>query len=70
MKTFRRMAAEAGRDPDSMEVSVYVAPNEPERLAELRDAGFARVLFLGLPFEAKDLVPMLDGYAELAQKVG
>lgn len=67
---FRRMAVEAGRDPDSMEVSIYVAPNDPDRLAALRDAGFSRALFLGLPMQAQDLVPMLDAYAELARIVG
>ena len=70
MKTFRTMATEAGRDPDSMEVSIYVAPTDADRLAELRDAGFARALFLGFPVPATDLLPMLDDLAELAQKVG
>jgi alkanesulfonate monooxygenase SsuD/methylene tetrahydromethanopterin reductase-like flavin-dependent oxidoreductase (luciferase family) len=70
MATFRKMAAAAGRDPDAMEVSLYVAPTDADRLAQLRDAGVSRVLFLGLPVQAKDLLPMLDGYAEAAQKVG
>lgn len=70
MATFRRMAAEAGRDPDSMEVSIYVAPDDADRLAQLRDAGFSRALFLGFPVGADDLIPLLDGYAELAQRVG
>jgi len=67
---FRKMAVEADRDPDSMEVSLYVAPNDPDELARLRDAGLTRVLFIGFPMAAKDLLPMLDDYAELAQKVG
>lgn len=70
MATFRKMAAEVGRDPDSIEVSVYIAPNDPDELARLRDAGFSRALFLGFPVGADDLLPLLDQYAELAQKVG
>jgi probable F420-dependent oxidoreductase len=61
--TFRRMAADAGRDPDSMEVSVYAAPSDADELAKLRDAGVNRVIFLGLPMQANDLLPMLDAYA-------
>jgi hypothetical protein len=64
------MAAEAGRDPDSMEVSIYVAPSDADRLSALRDAGFSRALFLGFPVGEKDMLPMLDDYAELARKVG
>jgi len=66
--TFRTMAREAGRDPDSMEVSLYAAPGDADRLRELRDAGYTRALFIGLPMQAKDLLPMLDGYAEVAAK--
>jgi probable F420-dependent oxidoreductase len=68
--TFRRMATEAGRDPDRMEVSMYAAPTDPDRLARLRDAGYARAIFLGLPVVRAELLPILDGYAELARRVG
>jgi hypothetical protein len=53
-----------------MEVSIYVAPDDADRLTQLRDAGFSRALFLGFPVGDKDLLPLLDRYAELAQKVG
>lgn len=69
MKLFRKMAAEVGRDPDSMEVSVYAAPADPDRLAELRDAGFTRAIFIGLPMAAEQLLPLLDMYAEVARKM-
>jgi probable F420-dependent oxidoreductase len=68
--TFRRMAREAGRDPDAMEVSTYIAPTDADRLAALGDAGYARAVFLALPLGPRELLPMLDGYAELAQRVG
>jgi len=70
IERFRTMARAAGRDPDSMEVSLYVAPTDADQLAALRDAGYARVLFLGLPVPEADMLPMLDRYAELAHRVG
>ena len=70
MKRFRKMAGEAGRDPDTMEVSVYAAPADQDRLVQLRDEGFARAIFIGLPMGAEQLLPLLDMYAEAAVKVG
>jgi probable F420-dependent oxidoreductase len=70
LATFRKMAAEAGRDPDTMEISLYVAPTDADELTRLRDAGVSRVLFFGLPVEAEQSLPILDTYAELAHRVG
>lgn len=68
-RTFREMATEAGRDPDSMELTLYVAPSDTEQLAALRDAGYARVLFIALPLAGEEFEKMIDTYAETAQKV-
>ena len=68
MKQFRQMAQEAGRDPDSMEVSLYLAPTDPDELKRLRDAGYTRVLFILLSVGRDDMLPMIDAYAEAAQK--
>ena len=43
---------------------------DPEKLAEYRDAGYSRVLFIVLPVKGQDMIGMLDAYAEAAQKVG
>ncbi len=61
---FRSMAADAGRDPKSMEVSIYgVAPVE-KVIARYRDAGADRVVF-GLPPVARDeILPILDKCAQ------
>ena len=48
IRQMREMAAEAGRDPMSIEVSVYYAPATVEGLQELADAGVDRAAF-GLP---------------------
>ena len=67
---FRRMASEAGRDPASLEVSLFGAPAEPNVLGKARDAGVARAI-LGLPPESADKVlPVLDRTAALVQSVG
>lgn len=62
---FRQMAAEAGRDPDSIEVSVFAARPDPAELAPLAGAGVARVTF-DLPSEPRDkILPLLDKLAKL-----
>jgi probable F420-dependent oxidoreductase len=67
---FRKLAAEAGRDPDALEVSVYYCPPEPDLLAKMRDAGIARAVF-GVPSEPSEKVlPLLDRYREVAGRVG
>ena len=39
---FRQMAAEAGRDPDSMPMSLFGAAHEADLLKRYRDAGIDR----------------------------
>ncbi|NNC81797.1 MAG: LLM class F420-dependent oxidoreductase [Acidimicrobiales bacterium] len=41
----RQQAADAGRDPASIEVSIYFAPNDVEKLQEFAEAGVDRVAF-------------------------
>ena len=52
MPAFRRAAADAGRDPDSMEVTLYACPPDPELVARCADAGVARIVFR-LPNEGR-----------------
>ena len=67
---FRELAAKAGRDPASLEVSVYYCAPDPDLLARMRDAGIARAVF-GVPSEpAEKLLPLLDQYREVAARVG
>ena len=46
-----------------------VAPDEA-KLAALRDAGVARVVFFVPSAIADTVLPLLDGYAAVAKKVG
>jgi probable F420-dependent oxidoreductase len=65
---FRQMAAEAGREPDSLPVTSFGLAPEADQVARTADAGIDRVVF-GLPPEKADTVlPLLDQYAELAAR--
>jgi probable F420-dependent oxidoreductase len=66
---FREMARKAGRDPASLEVSVYYCPADRASLEQMRDGGIARAVF-GVPSEPADKVlPLLDRYREVAEQV-
>jgi probable F420-dependent oxidoreductase len=62
---FRQMAAEADRDPDTIELTVFgISPSD--ELTPYQDNGFGRVVF-NLPSEPADtILPLLDKYAALA----
>jgi probable F420-dependent oxidoreductase len=67
---FRQMAAEAGREPDDLPVSIFLPPAEADVLGRMRDAEVERVV-LSLPSAGEDeVLPLLDSYAELAAEVG
>jgi probable F420-dependent oxidoreductase len=62
---FRQMAAEAGREPDAIPVTVFGAPAEPDRVKRYRDAGVARIC-VSLPSEKDDtILPLLDRWAAM-----
>jgi probable F420-dependent oxidoreductase len=67
---FRQMAAEAGRDPAEVPVTVWGAPENADRLQRYRDQGVARVV-VSLPSEAAaKTLPRLDRWAELIRQFG
>ena len=66
MTAFRRAAGEAGRDPDSLEVSVYACPADPELVKRCAEAGISRMVFR-LPTAGSDgVLRCLDRLAELS----
>ena len=67
---FRARAEKAGRDPAAVTVSIFGVPPDETKLAALRDAGVARVAFFVPSAIADTVLPLLDGYAAIAKKVG
>jgi probable F420-dependent oxidoreductase len=61
---FHEMAAAAGRDPQSLPVTVGGAPEGLDQLRRLRDLGVARVVTPLPPEKADKLLPILDRWAE------
>jgi probable F420-dependent oxidoreductase len=70
MPAFRQLAVEAGRDPQSLPVTMGGAPEDLAKLERFRDLGAARVN-VSLPAEPADkILPMLDRWAKLKRQLG
>jgi probable F420-dependent oxidoreductase len=70
LPAFRRLAESAGRDPASLEVTAFGQGPDADAVERFRDGGVTRVIF-GLPSESREtLLPLLDHYAEIADRVG
>ena len=67
---FRQMAAEAGRDAESLPVSVFGAEMDADVLKRYRDAGVERVVFSLESEKADQVLPTLDKIAKLIQTAG
>jgi probable F420-dependent oxidoreductase len=69
MPRFRQMAAEAGRDPETLPVTIGGSPEDPDRVKRFRDLGAARVN-VSLPAENADqILPVLDRWASLIRQL-
>jgi len=67
---FRKLAEQAGRDPDSLPVSIFGAPEDASTLARYRDAKIVRAV-VGLPSaKADEVLPILDRWVPLMKQVG
>lgn len=56
----RQMAADAGRDPAAIEVSIYFAPADPDVLTEYAEAGVDRVAFDLPSVDGAEAIAVLD----------
>ncbi len=66
---FRKMAKDAGRDPDKMDLTAYGAPPKPDIIKQLADAGFNRIVF-GVPMaQADKVLPVLDKTRKVMSEV-
>ena len=61
----RALLKEAGRDPDTVQVSTYWTPPDLDVIRSYADAGVTRVIF-GAPSQNRETVlPLLDHYASV-----
>jgi probable F420-dependent oxidoreductase len=70
IEQFRALAIEAGRDPASLPITIFRVPEQIDRLKYCEEIGIDRVVF-SLPAESRDtLMPIIDRWAELKQRLG
>jgi probable F420-dependent oxidoreductase len=65
---FRQMAAEAGRNPDEIPMSVFAARQDLEDLKRYREAGVDRAIFMIATSGRGEVLKSLDAAAEVARK--
>ena len=65
MPTLRHELAKAGRDADSVEVTIYFCPPDPDAVKRAADAGITRVLFPLPSLSGDAALGAMDGYARL-----
>ena len=66
---FRKMATEAGRDPNSIEITVWFPKQEPDLMKRYEDLGVSRVVFNLESDKADKVLPVVDSLAGLMRKV-
>lgn len=65
---FRRMAAEAGRDPATIPITVFGVAEDHDLIERYREAGVARLIFSLPPAKADEVLPVLDRCARLMRQ--
>ena len=66
---FRKMATEAGRDPKSIDITVWFPKQDADLMKRYQDLGVSRVVF-NLESEKSDtILPVIDGWAALMRQV-
>jgi hypothetical protein len=69
MPAFRQTVVEAGRDPQSLPVTMGGAPDDLARLERFRELGAVRVN-VSLPAEPADkILPVLDRWVKLKRQL-
>ena len=63
---FRKLAEEAGRDPASLELTIFGLGPSPDDVGTYRAAGAQRIVFGLPPADADTVLPLLDRYRQVA----
>ena len=66
---FRQMAQEAERDPQSIEITLFGLAEDVDRLKRFADIGVARVVPMFPPQQADTVLPIVDRWTKLMQRV-
>ena len=70
MPHLRQMAEEAGRNPQSLSVTLGGAPEDLDLLKRNRDLGIARMNVRLPPAKTEEILPLLDRWAKLIRQLG
>jgi probable F420-dependent oxidoreductase len=70
MPHLRQMAEEAGRNPQSLSVTLGGAPEDLDLLKRNRDLGIARMNVRLPPAKTEEILPLLDRWAKLIHQLG
>src|SRR5487761_2504577 len=62
---FRKMATEAGRDPDSIEITVWFPKQDAELMKRYQELGVKRVVFNTDSEKADKVLPVIDRWADV-----
>jgi hypothetical protein len=68
LEKYRQMAREAGRDPQSVPVTLFNPAEDAGELARYRDIGIARVVPMLLSEPRDKILPVLDRWADLIRR--
>jgi probable F420-dependent oxidoreductase len=66
---FREMVREAGRDPASIEISLFGLGEDLDRVKRLAETGVARVVPMFPPETADTVLPIVDRWAKIMRQV-
>jgi probable F420-dependent oxidoreductase len=68
LEQFRQMARDAGRDPQSLPITLFNPAEDPDQLARYRDMGVARVVVMLLSEPSDKILPILDRWTPLIRR--
>ena len=66
---FREMATEAGRDPNSIRITVWGSKQDPDLMRRYQDLGVSRIVFNLESEKADAVLPVIDRWAALMHQV-
>ncbi len=70
IQQFRDMATEAGRDPSTLPITIFRAPDDVAKLRFCQEIGIDRVVFSLPAGKADAIMPILDRWAAVKQELG